>query len=52
MEMRLLLTCIFAFTMLTDCNAGIRRNIQWLASEIKRIDEVLAVKIGKIPALD
>ncbi|MDI6637238.1 IS110 family transposase [Pantoea dispersa] len=34
-----------------DIKTDIRRHIQWLTSEIKRIDEVLAGRIGKIPIL-
>ncbi|QZY97551.1 IS110 family RNA-guided transposase [Pantoea dispersa] len=34
-----------------EIKADIRRHIQWLTSEIKRIDEVIAGRIGKIPAL-
>ncbi|MEG3139584.1 IS110 family transposase [Pantoea cypripedii] len=34
-----------------EIKTDIRRHIQWLTSEIKRIDEVLAEKIGQIPIL-
>ncbi|MDE8559318.1 transposase [Pantoea vagans] len=34
-----------------EIKTDIRRHIQWLTSEIKRIDEVLAGRIGKIPVL-
>lgn len=34
-----------------EIKTDIRRHIQWLTSEIKRIDEVLAERIGKIPVL-
>ena len=34
-----------------EIKTDIRRHIQWLTSEIKRIDEALAERIGKIPVL-
>ncbi|WP_367144498.1 IS110 family transposase [Pantoea stewartii] len=34
-----------------EIKSDIRRHIQWLASEIKRLDEVIAERLRKIPAL-